>query len=49
MASALLLRHPESLVGAVLLAAMVPFAGGHTIDARQLPHIKKFIDAGRPK
>jgi phospholipase/carboxylesterase len=26
MASALLLRHPESLVGAVLLAAMVPFA-----------------------
>jgi len=26
MASALLLRHPESLAGAVLLAAMVPFA-----------------------
>ena len=26
MASALLLRHPESLIGAVLLAAMVPFA-----------------------
>ena len=25
MASALLLRHPESLAGAVLLAAMVPF------------------------
>jgi phospholipase/carboxylesterase len=99
MASALLLRHPESLVGAVLLAAMVPFAddeprdhalagkrvlivngdsdpmatpeqtsrlteqlrrrgadvqllpfsGGHTIDPGQLPHIKKFIDAGRPK
>jgi phospholipase/carboxylesterase len=99
MASALLLRHPESLVGAVLLAAMVPFAadeprdhalagkrvlivngdsdpmatpaetgrlaeqlrrrdadvellpftGGHTIDAGQLPNIKKFIDAGRPK
>jgi phospholipase/carboxylesterase len=99
MASALLLRHPESLVGAVLLAAMVPFAadeprdhalagkrvlivngdrdpmatpeqtsrlteqlrrrgadvellpfsGGHTIDAGQLPHIKKFIDAGRPR
>ena len=98
MASALLLRHPESLAGAVLLAAMVPFAedeptdhalagkrvlivngdsdpmatpeqtsrlirqlrrrdadvellsfsGGHTIDAAQLPHIKKFIDAGRP-
>jgi phospholipase/carboxylesterase len=99
MASALLLRHPESLVGAVLLAAMVPFVadeprdhalagtrvlivngdrdpmatpeqtsrlteqlrrrdadvellpfpGGHTIDAAQLPQIKKFIDAGRPK
>ena len=99
IASALLLRHPESLVGAVLLAAMVPFAayeptdqalagkrvlivngdsdpmatpaqtgrlaeqlrrrdadvellpfsGGHTIDAGQLPNIKKFIDAGRPK
>ncbi|HET6294021.1 MAG TPA: alpha/beta hydrolase [Kribbella sp.] len=99
MASALLLRHPESLAGAVLLAAMVPFAadeptdhalagkrvlivngdsdpmatpeqtsrlteqlrrrdadvellpfaGGHTIDAHQLPHIKEFIDAGRPK
>jgi phospholipase/carboxylesterase len=99
MASALLLRHPESLVGAVLLAAMVPFAadeprdhalagkrvlivngdsdpmatpeqtsrlteqlrrrdadverlsfsGGHTIDAGQLPHIKKFIDASRRK
>ncbi|MDX6251656.1 MAG: phospholipase/carboxylesterase [Kribbellaceae bacterium] len=98
MASALLLRHPESLAGAVLLAAMVPFAadeprdhalagkrvlivngdsdpmatpeqtsrlteqlrrrdadvellsfsGGHTIDAGQLPHIKKFIDAGPP-
>ncbi|GAA1644010.1 alpha/beta hydrolase [Kribbella alba] len=98
MASALLLRHPESLAGAVLLAAMVPFAadeprdhalagkrvlivngdsdpmatpeqtsrlteqlrrrdadvellsfsGGHTIDAGQLPLIKKFIDAGPP-
>jgi phospholipase/carboxylesterase len=98
MASALLLRHPESLAGAVLLAAMVPFAadeprdhalagkrvlivngdsdpmatpeqtsrlteqlrrrdadvellsfsGGHTIDAGQLPQIKKFIDAGPP-
>ncbi|MEU4191678.1 alpha/beta hydrolase-fold protein [Kribbella sp. NPDC026611] len=95
MASALLLRHPESLVGAVLLAAMVPFAedeprdhglagkrvlivngdsdpmakyeqtnrlaeqlrrrdaevsllpfpGGHTIDARQLPRIRTFIHA----
>jgi phospholipase/carboxylesterase len=94
MASALLLRHPESLAGAVLLAAMVPFAGdepndhalagkrvlivngdsdpmatpeqtsrlteqlrrrdahvellpfpgGHTIDAGQLPRIKQFID-----
>jgi phospholipase/carboxylesterase len=97
MASALLLRHPESLAGAVLLAAMVPFAddeprdhalagkrvlivngdsdpmatpeqtrrlteqlrrraaavellpfsGGHTIDAGQLPRIKKFIDASK--
>jgi phospholipase/carboxylesterase len=95
MASALLLRHPESLAGAVLLAAMVPFQddepddqalagkpvlivngtkdpmatpeqtsrladqlrrrdadvtvlpfdGGHTIDAGQLPHIKQFITA----
>jgi phospholipase/carboxylesterase len=26
MAAAMLLRHPESLAGAVLLAAMVPFA-----------------------
>lgn len=99
MASALLLRHPESLAGAVLLAAMVPFAqdeprdhalggkrvlivngdsdpmatpeqtsrltdqlrrrgadvellhfpGGHTIDARLLPDIKKFVEAGNPK
>lgn len=98
MASALLLRHPESLAGAVLLAAMVPFAadeprdhalagkrvlivngdsdpmatpeqtsrlaeqlrrrdadvellpfyGGHTIDAGQLPRIKQFIDATKP-
>jgi phospholipase/carboxylesterase len=96
MASALLLRHPEALVGAVLLAAMVPFAadeptdhalagkrvlivngdsdpmatpgqttrlaeqlrrraatvellpfaGGHTIDPGQLPHIKNFIRTG---
>ncbi|WP_329000223.1 alpha/beta hydrolase [Kribbella sp. NBC_00709] len=95
MASALLIRHPESLAGAILLAAMVPFAadepqdhtltgkrvlivngnsdpmataqqtsrladqlrrhdadvellpftGGHTIDAGTLPEIKKFIDA----
>ncbi|WP_433158364.1 alpha/beta hydrolase [Kribbella sp. CA-247076] len=101
MASALLLRHPESLAGAVLLAAMVPFAadepedqalagkrvlivngttdpmatadqttrltaqlrrhaadvdvlsfpGGHTIDPRQLPRIKEFVDttAGRQR
>jgi phospholipase/carboxylesterase len=99
MAAALLLRHPESLAGAVLLAAMVPFAedeprdhalagkrvlivngdndpmatpeqtsklteqlrrrdaevelltfsGGHTIDAEQLPRIRKFVDAGRSK
>ena len=99
MASALLLRHPESLAGAVLLAAMVPFADDEPRDhalagkrvlivngdrdpmatpdtdhqadrttppprrrrrtavlprrphhrRRQLPHIKKFIDAGRPK
>ncbi|NIK61332.1 alpha/beta hydrolase [Kribbella shirazensis] len=98
MASALLLRHPESLAGAVLLAAMVPFAadepedhaltgkrvlivngnndpmatpeqtmrlaeqlrrrdadvelltfpGGHTIDPRQLPHIRKFVNARAP-
>ncbi|TDD18581.1 alpha/beta hydrolase [Kribbella turkmenica] len=97
MASALLLRHPESLAGAVLLAAMVPFAadepedraltgkrvlivngttdpmatadqtsrltdqlrhrsadvhhlsfaGGHTIDPRQLPSIKNFVDLFR--
>jgi phospholipase/carboxylesterase len=95
MASALLLRHPESLAGAVLLAAMVPFQddephdqvlagkpvlivngtkdpmatpeqterladqlrrrdaevtvltfdGGHTVDAAQLPHIRKFVTA----
>jgi phospholipase/carboxylesterase len=32
MASALLLRHPESLVGAVLLAAMVPFAADEPQD-----------------
>jgi phospholipase/carboxylesterase len=32
MASALLLRHPESLVGAVLLAAMVPFAADEPRD-----------------
>ncbi len=32
MASALLLRHPESLVGAVLLAAMVPFAADEPSD-----------------
>jgi phospholipase/carboxylesterase len=32
MASALLLRHPESLVGAVLLAAMVPFAADEPAD-----------------
>jgi phospholipase/carboxylesterase len=99
MASALLLRHPGSLVGAVLLAAMVPFSadeprdhalagkrvlivngdgdpmataeqtgrlaeqlrrrdadvellpfsGGHTIDAGQLPRIKEFVDAAGTK
>jgi phospholipase/carboxylesterase len=32
MASALLLRHPESLAGAVLLAAMVPFAADEPKD-----------------
>ncbi|MFG1817757.1 alpha/beta hydrolase [Kribbella sp. NPDC049174] len=32
MASALLLRHPESLAGAVLLAAMVPFAADEPSD-----------------
>ena len=32
MASAMLLRHPESLVGAVLLAAMVPFAADEPSD-----------------
>jgi phospholipase/carboxylesterase len=32
MASALLLRHPESLAGAVLLAAMVPFADDEPED-----------------
>ncbi|MFI7065823.1 alpha/beta hydrolase [Kribbella sp. NPDC050124] len=32
MASALLLRHPESLAGAVLLAAMVPFAADEPED-----------------
>jgi phospholipase/carboxylesterase len=32
MASALLLRHPESLAGAVLLAAMVPFADDEPND-----------------
>ncbi|MEV0285874.1 MULTISPECIES: alpha/beta hydrolase [unclassified Kribbella] len=32
MASALLLRHPESLAGAVLLAAMVPFAADEPRD-----------------
>jgi phospholipase/carboxylesterase len=98
MASALLLRHPESLAGAVLMAAMVPFAedepkdhalagkrvlivngsrdpmatpeqttrlteqlrrrdaevgllpfpGGHTIDAAQLPHIKNFLATSHP-
>ncbi|MFG1622590.1 alpha/beta hydrolase [Kribbella sp. NPDC049227] len=32
MASALLLRHPESLAGAVLLAAMVPFAADEPAD-----------------
>ncbi|TDD15616.1 alpha/beta hydrolase [Kribbella turkmenica] len=32
MASALLLRHPESLAGAVLLAAMVPFVGDEPRD-----------------
>ena len=32
MASALLLRNPESLVGAVLLAAMVPFAADEPED-----------------
>jgi phospholipase/carboxylesterase len=32
MASALLLRHPESLAGAVLLAAMVPFAEDEPLD-----------------
>ncbi|MFI5713477.1 alpha/beta hydrolase [Kribbella sp. NPDC051620] len=98
MASALLLRHPESLAGAVLLGAMVPFAdagpsddslkgkrvlivngdrdpmataeqtrtlaanlrrraadvellgfeGGHTIDPRQMPGIKRWISLGEP-
>ena len=33
MASALLLRHPESLAGAVLLAAMVPFAADEPRDS----------------
>ena len=33
MASALLLRHPESLAGAVLLAAMVPFTADEPRDA----------------
>jgi len=28
---------------------LLPFSGGHTIDATQLPHIKTFIDAGRPR
>ncbi|NIK61356.1 alpha/beta hydrolase [Kribbella shirazensis] len=32
MASALLLRHPESLAGAVLLAAMVPFVDDEPLD-----------------
>ncbi|GAA1133273.1 alpha/beta hydrolase [Kribbella jejuensis] len=32
MASALLLRHPEALAGAVLLAAMVPFAADEPRD-----------------
>jgi phospholipase/carboxylesterase len=32
MASALLLRHPQSVVGAVLLAAMVPFAADEPSD-----------------
>jgi phospholipase/carboxylesterase len=32
MASALLVRHPESLAGAVLLAAMVPFAADEPED-----------------
>lgn len=32
MASALLLRHPEALAGAVLLAAMVPFADPGEVD-----------------
>lgn len=32
IASALLLRHPESLAGAVLLAAMVPFAADEPTD-----------------
>jgi phospholipase/carboxylesterase len=32
IASALLLRHPESLAGAVLLAAMVPFADDEPTD-----------------
>ncbi|GAA3588770.1 alpha/beta hydrolase [Kribbella ginsengisoli] len=98
MASALLLRHPESLAGAVLMGAMVPFAdtgpsdhslkgkrvlivngdrdpmatagqtqtlagnlrlkdadvevrgfaGGHTIDPRQMPGIKEWISLGEP-
>lgn len=32
MASALLLRHPESIAGAVLLAALVPFAADEPAD-----------------